>query len=57
MGVKTSERVLLIDEVPHAALFQRVSAVVHHGGGGTAAAGLRAGRPSLVTPFWFDQYF
>ena len=30
---------------------------MHHGGAGTTAAGLRAGRPSIVCPFQGDQYF
>jgi UDP:flavonoid glycosyltransferase YjiC (YdhE family) len=29
--------------------------VVHHGGAGTTAAGIRAGVPSLVVPLGFDQ--
>src|SRR5260370_20792377 len=32
-----------------------MSAVVHHGGAGTTGAGLRAGVPSVVTPFVADQ--
>ncbi|MEI7772041.1 MAG: nucleotide disphospho-sugar-binding domain-containing protein [Chloroflexales bacterium] len=32
-------------------------AVVHHGGAGTTAAGLRAGVPSVITPFAADQLF
>ena len=47
----------LIDEVPHDWLFQRVAAVVHHGGAGTTAAGLRAGRPTVICPFMADQPF
>lgn len=39
------------------ALFPRVAAVVHHGGAGTVAAGLRAGRPTLICPFGVDQPF
>lgn len=35
--------VYLIDSVPHSWLFPRVAAVVHHGGAGTTAAGMRAG--------------
>jgi UDP:flavonoid glycosyltransferase YjiC (YdhE family) len=31
--------------------------VVHHGGAGTTAAGLRAGLPSILTPFSSDQPF
>jgi len=49
--------VRLVGEVPHAALFPRVKAVVHHGGAGTTHAGLRAGRPTLVCPFFADQPF
>jgi UDP:flavonoid glycosyltransferase YjiC (YdhE family) len=31
------------------------TAVVHHGGAGTTAAGLRAGVPSVIVPFFGDQ--
>ena len=47
----------MIDSVPHAWLFPRVAAVVHHGGAGTTAAGLRAGVPTIVIPFFGDQPF
>lgn len=57
-GAAPSPHVHVIDDVPHAWLFERVSAVVHHGGAGTTAAGLRAGRPSLIVPFGVpDQAF
>jgi sterol 3beta-glucosyltransferase len=46
-----------LDEAPHEWLFPRMAAVVHHGGAGTTAAGLRAGRPTLVCPFGLDQPF
>ncbi len=49
--------VFVIDQAPHDWLFERVSAVVHHGGAGTTAAGLRAGRPTLIVPFIADQPF
>ncbi len=49
--------VLKVDEVPHDWLFPRMAAVVHHGGAGTTAAGLRAGVPSVVTPLFADQPF
>ncbi|WP_286159046.1 glycosyltransferase [Methylobacterium sp. Leaf456] len=41
----------------HALLFPRVAAVVHHGGAGTTAAALRAGRPSVILPLLGDQLF
>ena len=43
--------------LPHDWLFPRVRAVVHHGGAGTTAAGLRYGKPTLVIPFSGDQPF
>ena len=51
------DTVHIIDGAPHDALFPRVAAVVHHGGAGTTAAGLRAGRPTLVCPLSVDQPF
>ncbi len=44
-----------IDSAPHDWLFPRMAAVVHHGGAGTTAAGLRAGRPTIICPFLGDQ--
>lgn len=52
-----SDSIFMIDSIPHAWLFPRVAAVVHHGGAGTTAAGLRAGIPSIVVPFFGDQPF
>jgi sterol 3beta-glucosyltransferase len=46
---------LTIGDTPHEWLFPRMAAVVHHGGAGTTAAGLRAGRPSVLTPIYADQ--
>lgn len=53
----SSTDVHVVDEVPHDWLFPRTAAVVHHGGAGTTAAGLRAGRPTLVCPVLGDQGF
>jgi len=50
-------RVFHIGSCPHEWLFPRVSGVLHHGGAGTVAAGLRAGKPTLVCPFFGDQFF
>ncbi len=51
------DTVLKIDGVPHSWLFPRMAAVVHHGGAGTTAAGLRAGIPAVLVPFTADQPF
>ena len=57
-GLKPSdlpETVFQIDSAPHDWLFPRMACVVHHGGAGTTAAGLKAGVPSLIVPFMGDQ--
>lgn len=46
-----------IEAVPHDWLLPRCEMVIHHGGAGTTAAGLRAGIPNLVVPFTGDQPF
>jgi sterol 3beta-glucosyltransferase len=46
-----------VGPMPHDWLFDQVSAVVHHGGFGTTAAGLRSGAPSVVIPHVIDQYY
>jgi sterol 3beta-glucosyltransferase len=51
------ETVFVVDSIAHSWLFSRVAVVVHHGGAGTTAAGLRAGVPSIVIPFFGDQSF
>ncbi len=50
-------RVYEVQEIPHEWLFPRVNAVVHHGGAGTTATGLRFGRPTVIVPFLADQFF
>ncbi len=45
------------NDMPHDWLFPRMASIVHHGGAGTSAAALRAGRPSVVIPFFSDQPF
>jgi UDP:flavonoid glycosyltransferase YjiC (YdhE family) len=57
MATTDSDDLLSIGEVPHEWLFPRVSAVVHHAGAGTTAAGLRAGVPAVAVPHVADQPF
>jgi UDP:flavonoid glycosyltransferase YjiC (YdhE family) len=51
------DTVLRVADIPHNWLFPRMAAVVHHGGAGTTAAGLRAGVPSVIVPYFGDQPF
>jgi UDP:flavonoid glycosyltransferase YjiC (YdhE family) len=59
-GLQASElpsTVFATEWVPFDWLFPRVAAAVHHGGAGTTAASLRAGVPTVVIPFFLDQFF
>jgi sterol 3beta-glucosyltransferase len=56
-GGDLPDNVYRVEAVPHSWLFPRVAAVVHHGGAGTTAAGLRAGVPAVITPVAGDQPF
>lgn len=49
------DHVKVVSTVSHAAVFPACRAVVHHGGAGTTAAGLRAGIPTLILWFTSDQ--
>ncbi|KAI3460471.1 hypothetical protein Pfo_017134 [Paulownia fortunei] len=51
------EDIFLLVDCPHDWLFPQCSAVVHHGGAGTTAAGLKAGCPTTIIPFCGDQFF
>lgn len=53
----TSDDILVIDGAPHDWLFPQMAAVVHHGGAGTTAAGLKSGVPSIIVPTRGDQPF
>jgi sterol 3beta-glucosyltransferase len=54
-GLEGSERLCVVEDVPHDWLMPRVAAAVHHAGAGTTAAVLRAGKPSFGVPFFGDQ--
>ncbi|KAK1230352.1 hypothetical protein PQX77_006562 [Marasmius sp. AFHP31] len=47
----------VVDSIPHDWLFPKVDAVLHHGGAGTTGASLRAGVPTLIKPWFGDQFF
>jgi sterol 3beta-glucosyltransferase len=46
-----------IKSAPHDWLFKQMDAAVHHGGSGTTGASLRAGIPTIIKPFFGDQFF
>ena len=52
---KLPDNVFLLDSAPHDWLFPRMEAVIHHGGAGTTAAGLRSGVPSAIVAHIGDQ--
>ncbi len=54
---RISENIFVINNAPHDKLFKCVSAVIHHGGAGTTAAGLYATCPSFILPQAVDQPF
>jgi UDP:flavonoid glycosyltransferase YjiC (YdhE family) len=49
------EEIIAVDYAPYQSLLPRACAIVHHGGVGTTSQGLRAGVPTLIVPFAFDQ--
>lgn len=57
MATPNTHAVHIIDEAPHDWLFPRTAAIIHHGGAGTTAAALLAGRPQVICPFTGDQPF
>jgi vancomycin aglycone glucosyltransferase len=53
--VEHFDHVKVVPAINHAAILPGCRAVVHHGGAGTTAAGLRAGIPTLILWGWLDQ--
>lgn len=49
--------ILHAEGTPHDWLFAQMDAVVHHGGAGTTGASVRAGIPTIIKPFFGDQFF
>lgn len=55
--VSPPESVFCVDSIPHDWLFPQIDVAVHHGGAGTVAASLRFGLPTLIHPFFGDQFW
>jgi sterol 3beta-glucosyltransferase len=49
------ENIFLIESIPHSWLFPKMKMLIHHGGAGTTAAGLTAGKPTIIIPHNADQ--
>jgi vancomycin aglycone glucosyltransferase len=56
-AVDAGDDILAIGDVNHERLLPRVAAVVHHGGAGTTTAAARAGRPQVIVPHLYDQFY
>ena len=57
LHIDINEDILYLDAVPHDWLFPRCKVIIHHGGAGTTAAGLRSGKPNIIVPHMGDQIF
>ena len=55
LGESLPPEIIAVNYAPFEALLPRACAMVHHGGVGTTSNGLRAGIPTLIVPFAFDQ--
>jgi rhamnosyltransferase subunit B len=51
------EHALALPWAPFSAIYPRCAAIIHHGGIGTTAQGLRAGTPALIVPWGVDQFY
>jgi rhamnosyltransferase subunit B len=49
------KQILATDYAPYSKIFPHACAIVHQGGIGTTAQALQAGRPTLITPYFYDQ--
>jgi len=56
-SVELPEEAYKVSDVPHDWLFPRMAVTIHHGGAGTTGSAVRAGVPTIVTPFFADQPF
>lgn len=52
-----NKNIFTIGAIPHDYIFNEVQAVIHHGGAGTFASGIKAGKPTYIVPFGGDQSF
>jgi len=53
---KNHDNFLFVKRIPYEWIFERVYAVIHHGGSGTTHMALKYACPSLIIPHIIDQY-
>lgn len=52
----SKDNIVFLKSAEHESLFPKCAVIVHHGGAGTTVAGVRSGRPNVVTPIFYDQF-
>jgi len=52
----SKNNILFMKSAEHESLFPKCAVIVHHGGAGTTVAGVRSGKPNIVTPIFYDQF-
>lgn len=57
MEIELPKEIYNSGSIPHDWLFPQIDAAVHHGGSGTTGATLKFGLPSIIKPFFGDQFF
>lgn len=55
--IELPEEIYNSGSIPHDWLFPKIDVAVHHGGSGTTGATMRAGIPTIIKPFFGDQFF
>lgn len=55
--IELPSEVYSLESIPHDWLFPRIDVAVHHGGSGTTGASVRLGIPTIIKPFFGDQFF
>jgi len=55
--LRPSQQIHFTGYTPHASVFPRCSAIVHHGGAGTTQANLLSGKPAIIIPHTAEQEF
>lgn len=57
IALNSENPIYILENIPHSWLFPQMDLLIHHGGAGTTACALKSGKPSLIIPFFGDQYF